>query len=366
MTRLAIADPSNDLTTRTRRRQRLLVIDDDPSVSIIARDLFSPDPIDVLSAETAAAGCEILRERRPDVVILDHYLPDGDGLEVFQQIRQFDSRLPVIWITARGTSDTAIEATKLGAFDFLTKPIDLDKLREQVHQAIQSRQLMLVPVEIADHATTSDSEADKLIGRCPAMQEVYKAIGHIAAHDVPALLVGEAGTGKELVARAIYQHGARATKPFLKLRCSDFSAAQLEAELFGQTANDSLESAPRPGKLELAAGGTLLLEEISAIEPALQGKLLRLIHEHKYEPVGSTESRSSDAILIFTSQHDPEVLVKSQRLRSDLYYLLSAFIVRLPSLRERREDLSLLVENFIHRVAYIQKSFGAWVVRVSN
>lgn len=354
----------NDLA-KARRRQRLLVIDDDPSVSIIARDLFATDHLDVLSAETAAAGVEILRERRPDVVVLDHYLPDGSGIDVFEQIRQFDSRLPVIWITARGNSDTAIEATKLGAFDFLTKPIDLDKLREQVHQAIQSRQLMLVPVEIVDHAATSDSEADRLIGRCPAMQDVYKAIGRIAAHDVPVLLVGEPGTGKKLVARAIYQHGSRATKPFLKIRCGDFTAAQLEVELFGQEATGQ-GNTPRPGKLEQAQGGTLLIEEIGAVEPATQSKLLRLLNERKYERVGGSTVLAADTTLIFTTQYDPEVLVKSQKLRSDLYYLLSTFIVRMPPLRERREDLPLLIEHFIHRFANIHKSFGTGVVRVSH
>ncbi len=354
----------NDIS-KARRRQRLLVIDDDPSVSVIARDLFATDQIDVLSAETAAAGVEILRERRPDVVVLDHYLPDGSGIEVFEQIRQFDSRLPVIWITARGTSDTAIEATKLGAFDFLTKPIDLDKLREQVHQAIQSRQLMLVPVEIAEHATASSPEADRLVGRCAAMQEVYKAIGRIAAHDVPVLLVGEPGTGKKLVARAIYQHGTRSSKPFLRLRCGDFSAAQLEAELFGQELATGGTS-PRPGKLEQAQGGTLLLEEIAVIAPATQSKLMRLLKERKYERVGGSQTLTADTMLIFTTQHDPEALVKGQQLRSDLYYLLSTFVVRIPPLRERREDLPLLIEHFIHHFSNIHKSFGTGVVRVSH
>lgn len=356
----------NDIFNRARRRQRLLVIDDDPSVGVIARDLFAPDAIEVLSAETAAAGLEVLHERRPDVVILDHYLPDGSGIEVFEKIREFDPRLPVIWITARGTSDTAIEATKLGAFDFLTKPIDLDKLREQVHQAIQSRQLMLVPVEIVDHAATTPSEADPIIGRCPAMQEVYKAIGRIAAHDVPVLLAGESGTGKGLVARAIYQHGLRSAQPFLKLRCSDFSAAQLEVELFGQEASVGSNGVARPGKIEQAGSGTILMEEISAIEPATQSKLLRLLNERKYERVGGTTTLNSSALLIFTTQYDPEELVRAQRLRSDLFYLLSAFIVRLPPLRDRREDLPLLVEHFIHRFANIHKSFGAGVVRVSH
>lgn len=356
-------DSVEEIVNRTRRRQRLLVIDDDPSVSVIARDLFTADPIDVLTAETAAAGLEIVRDRRPDVVILDHFLPDGSGLEVFEEIRQFDPRLPVIWITARGTSETAIEATKLGAFEFLTKPIDLNKLREQVHHAIQSRQLMLAPVEIGADPQAEDNGGDQLIGRCVAMQDVYKAIGRIAAHDVPVLIVGEPGTGKELVARAIYQHGVRSARPFIKIRCGDFSAAHLEKELFG-TAN--LTEPAKPGKIELAAGGTLLLEELSAIEPGLQSKLLRIIKERTYERVGGHESLPADVTLMFTTQHDPEALVKSQQLRSDLYYVLSSYLVRLPALRERRDDLPQLVEHFIHRFANIQKSFGAGVVRVSH
>lgn len=343
----------------------MLVIDDDPSISVIARDLFAPDPIDVLTAETGEAGMRLVRDRRPDVVLLDHYLPDTNGQEVFTQIREVDSRLPIIWITARGTSETAIEATKYGAFDFLTKPIDFDRLRQQVHQAITSRQLMMVPVEISDPAAAAanGAEGDVLIGRSEAMQEVYKAIGRIASHDVPALLVGETGTGKQLVARAIYQHGQRSTKSFIHVRCDDYAAGQLEKHLFGE----QLPSGEvRRGKLEQAIGGTLLLEELSAIEPTVQSRLLRLIRERKFERVGSDETLSADVALLFTAQHDPEALVRSQRLRSDFYYLLCTFLVRLPPLRERREDLPQLTEHFIHRFTNIHRSFGAGVVRVSH
>ncbi len=353
-----------DTVSKTERRQRLLVIDDDPSISIIARDLFAPDPIDVLTAETGEAGIRLVQDRRPDVVLLDHYLPDTNGQEVFQQIRQCDPRLPIIWITARGTSETAIEATKYGAFDFLTKPIDFDRLRQQVHQAITSRQLMLVPVEIADPAAApKGSEIDVLIGRSAAMQEVYKAIGRIASNDVPALLVGEPGTGKQLVARAIYQHGKRADKTFIRVHCGDFPPGQLEKHLFGEhLAGGEI----RRGKIEQALGGTLLLEELSAIEPAVQSRLIRLVREQKMERVGSDDTLAADVALLFTTQHDPEALVRSQRMRSDFFYLLSTFLVRIPPLRERREDLPLLIEHFIHRSANIQRSFGSGVVRVSH
>lgn len=353
-----------DNVSRADRRQRLLVIDDDPSISLIARDLFAADPIDVLSAETGEAGMRLVHDRRPDVVLLDHYLPDAKGHEVFAKIRQCDPRLPIIWITARGTSETAIEATKYGAFDFLTKPIDFDRLRQQVHQAITSRQLMLVPVEIADPASSANSEsADVLIGRSAAMQEVYKAIGRIASSDVPALLVGEPGTGKQLVARAIYQHGQRAQKTFLRVHCGDFPAGQLEKHLFGE---ELPGGEIRRGKIEQVVGGTLLLEELDAIEPAVQTRLIRLIREQKFERVNGEQTLTADVVLLFTTQHDPEALVRAQRLRSDFFYLLSAFMVRLPPLRERREDLSLLVEHFIHRSANIQRSFGTGVVRVSH
>lgn len=342
----------------------MLVIDDDPSMALIARDVFANASIEVLTAANSESGVELVRARRPDVVVLDHYLPDGDGLHAFQRIREFDARLPVIWVTACNRSDTAIAATRLGAFDYLTKPVDFDKLRHQVLQAIESRQLMLVPVEIGSEATP-DSEADVLIGRSAAMQDVYKAIGRIAAHEVPALLVGETGTGKELVARAIYQHSPRHTRQFLRVRSSDFSPAELERELFG-SAGDATGLPDRHGRIDQAAGGMLLLEEIGAIAPATQGKLLRLIREGVFERPGAGRTVTVDVTLLFTSQHDPEQLVRSERLRSDLYYLLRAFAVRLPPLRERREDLPLLVEHFIHRQANIRKSFDAGVVRVSS
>jgi DNA-binding NtrC family response regulator len=352
----------NDALPRTRRTQRLLVIDDDPSIHLIVRDVLAPLPIEVVCAASGEAGLKLCRERRPDVVLLDHYLPDTSGAEVFDGIRQLDPRLPVIWITASSASETAIEATRLGAFDYLTKPINLDRLAEQVELALSARQLMLVPVEI-DATATAATESDVLIGRSPAMQEVYKAIGRLAASDYPVLLVGEAGTGKQLVARAIYQHGPRAAKPFLQVRCRDLPPDRLAAHLFGE---QLVDGTTLPGKLDQAAGGTLLLEDLSAIDLATQSRLLRLLQERQFQRLGSETVAAADVALMITSQVDPLTLVTQKELHSDFYFALSAFVVRLPSLRERPEDVPLLAEHFVRRFANVHKSFGQDVLRVSH
>jgi DNA-binding NtrC family response regulator len=345
---------------RQRRLQRLLVIDDDPSVHLIARDVFNDGTLEVLCAESAAAGLQLARERRPDVVLLDHYLPDGSGVDVYQSLRELDARLPVIWITASSESATAIEATRIGAFDYLTTPIDLERLARQVQQALTSRQLMLVPVGVVD---AQEAQAEALIGRSPAMQEVYKAIGRLAASDVPVLLVGQPGTGKQLAARAIHQHGPRAAQPFVEVRCRDLPPGELSRHLFGEVLADG---SVRRGRIDQAAGGVLLLEDLASIDLATQSQLLRLVKEQSFARVGSDAVEPANVNLIITAQHDPEALVRDEQLHTDFYFLLSAFMVRLPPLCERAEDIPLLVEHFVRRFGNVGQSFGNQVLRVSH
>lgn len=349
-----------------QRVHRLLVIDDDPGVAAMVRALFEgDDTFEVIASDTGRDGLLLLSRDKPDLVLLDNVLPDTDGLSVLRRIRAYDARLPVLFITAQGTSDTAIEAMKLCAFDFLPKPLDLDQLEHQIRQAAENRRLMRVPVQLPSDSATN-FQADRLVGQCPAMQEVYKSMGRVAAQSVPVLLIGETGTGKELVARAIYQHGSRAGAVFRTVDCMDFNEASLEAEIFGQEAGTTSPGSPeRVGKLEQCRGGTLLLEDIGAMSFPAQSRLLRFLRTGQFERVGGNETLSADVKVLLTSSEMPEDLVRDRRLREDLFYTVSAFTIRLPPLRDRGADLRLLVEYFVGRLTNYASGLGAEVPRVA-
>ncbi len=216
----------------SRRAARVLVIDDDPLVQRIGQQVFAPPEYNYAAARNAIEGMQQVSRHRPNVVILDHVLPDDDGLHVLDQIRAIDPHLLVLYITAAGTSVNTIEAMKRGAFDFLAKPLDLDTLQQQVSRALESRRLMQTPVELLA-GSERPRPAEMLVGNSAAMREVYKSIGRAAAQDLPVLIAGERGAGKELVARLIHEHGPRAERPFHTVKCSDFSGPWLESEIFG-------------------------------------------------------------------------------------------------------------------------------------
>jgi two-component system nitrogen regulation response regulator GlnG len=327
----------------------LLVIDDEPSILYAFRRLFVEPEFTLLTARSAAEGIALVPSHRPDVVILDLQLPDMTGLDGFQRIRQLDSKTPVIFITGHGTTATAIEAIKLGGFDYLFKPLDLDQLSELIDRAYRISRLMRVPAVVAGDEPV-EGPSDALVGRCAAMQEVYKSIGRVAPQHVNVLILGESGTGKELVARAIYHHSHRASGPFLAINCAAIPETLLEAELFGHekgafTGADRL----RIGKFEQCNGGTLFLDEVGDMTPMTQAKMLRLLQEQQFERLGSDRTIHTDVRLIAATNHPLDQLAADGRFRSDLYYRLSVFTIRLPPLRERGDDLPLLVEHFLHQ-----------------
>src|SRR5439155_9391596 len=237
----------------------LLVVDDEPSILAAFRRAFRGDALRVRTVETAADALVAAREHFPDVIILDVQLPDMSGLEALRKLHELDARSPVIFITGKSTTETAIEAMKLGAYEYLLKPLELPQLRQVVERALAISRLMHVPAVVADHEPPDD-RADAIVGRCPAMQEVYKAIGRVAGQDVTVLISGESGTGKELVARAIYQHGRRAGGPFLAVNCAAIPEHLIESELFGHE-KGAFTGADRQriGKFEQCTGGTLFL-----------------------------------------------------------------------------------------------------------
>ncbi len=327
----------------------LLVVDDEASILLAFRRAFREPEVTVLTAETAAEGLELARRRRPDVIVLDLHLPDLSGLEMLRRLRELDARSPVVFITGKGTTDTAIEAMKLGAYEYLVKPVELGTLRQVVERALAISRLMHVPA-VLDAAADVDDRADAIIGFCPAMQEVYKAIGRVAAQDVTVLITGESGTGKELAARALYQHSRRSAGPFLPINCAAIPEHLLESELFGHE-KGAFTGADRRriGKFEQVSGGTLFLDEVGAMSPLTQSKLLRVLQEQTFERLGGNELIHTDVRVLAATNTNLESAVAAGRFRLDLYYRLSVFAIHLPPLRERFDDLKLLVQHYLRR-----------------
>src|SRR4051794_18461038 len=328
----------------------LLLIDDDLAlIPEQVRRAFPAPAHTVVVACTGAAGLERVRARPPDVILLDLRLPDQSGLDVYRQIRVIDGRIPVIFVTMAKTADAAIEAMKQGAYDYLFKPLDPHQLRQVAGEALEVARRMRQPAVIAE--TAPDPEVDgAIVGSCPAMAEVYKAIGRVAAQDVPVLITGESGTGKELVALAVYQHGPRAKAPFLALNCAAIPENLLESELFGHE-KGAFTGADRRriGKFEQCSGGTLFLDEVGDMPLALQAKMLRNLQEQAFERVGGNETVRTDVRLIAATHRDLKVESEGGRFRPDLYYRLNVFAIHLPALRERGEDLPLLVRHSLRR-----------------
>jgi two-component system nitrogen regulation response regulator GlnG len=326
---------------------RLLAIDDEPNVLYSLEKSLASDALDVITAKTGKEGIERVTASHPDAVIVDVRLPDMSGLDVYDRIRQIDPRLPVIVITAFAKTETAIEAMRRGAFEYLLKPVDFRRLREVVEKALEVSRLSHVPAVISEEEP-ADSSADRIVGNAPGMQEVYKAIGRVAPQDVTVLILGESGTGKELVARSIYHYSRRSQGPFLAINCAAIPENLLESELFGHERGAFTGADQRRiGKFEQVSGGTIFLDEIADMSSATQAKVLRLLQEQRFERVGANETIQTDVRVIAATNKNLSELVEEGRFRQDLYYRLNGFTISLPALRERRDDLPLLVDHFL-------------------
>jgi two-component system nitrogen regulation response regulator GlnG len=330
---------------------RLLLISDDPALTLERlRGAFPAPAHRVQVAGTVDAGLAHVRAGLPDVIVLDLGLRDQPGLEVYKQVRRISSRLPVIVVAGSNGADAAIEPIKQGAYDCLFKPLDLSRLRRVVAEAFDVARRMRQPV-LPEETGTDHDAGSSIVGSCPAMQEVYKAIGRVAAQDLPVLITGESGTGKELAARAVYQHGPRVQGPFLALNCAAIPEPLLESELFGHE-KGAFTGADRRrvGKFEQCNGGTLFLDEVGDMPLALQAKLLRVLQEQSFERVGGNETIRTDVRLIAATHRDLKAWSAEGRFRPDLYYRLSVFTIHLPPLRERGgDDLPRLVQHYLWR-----------------
>jgi two-component system nitrogen regulation response regulator GlnG len=327
----------------------LLVVDDEPSILHFFRRAFHEPDVTLLTAASAAEGLEKVKRERPDVVILDINLGDESGLDTFQRIHEIDPKIPVIFITGHGTTATAIEAMRLGAFDYILKPLELDQLCDLIERAFEISRLMHIPAVISESGKNLE-KSDALLGSCPAMQEVYKSIGRVAPQDVTVLILGASGTGKELVARAIYHYSRRDKGPFLAINCAAIPETLLESELFGHE-KGAFTGADRKriGKFEQANGGTLFLDEIGDMTPLTQTKILRVLQGQEFERVGGNEAIKTNVRIIAATNRDLEKLVTEEKFRRDLYYRLNVYTIELPALRDRGDDLLILAKQFLER-----------------
>ncbi len=327
---------------------KILVVDDQRAVCYSFQRFLQSEGFDVHTATSGEDALSVLNDANPDLVIMDVRMPEMDGLEVLRRIKESHPKVQVIMMTAFSTTEKAIEAIKLGAYDYLTKPFDNDELLIRAKDAIKTREMMEEVVtfdEVKDYAG-----GERIIGKSPAMLDIYKQIGRAAPTDATVLIKGENGTGKELVARAIYHYSNRSSKPFLAINCAAIPEQLLESELFGyERGAFTGADFKRIGKFEQYNGGTIFLDEIGDMPVGLQAKLLRVLQDGKFQRLGGTETIETNVRIIAATNKDIEDMVKNNTFREDLYYRLNVVTINVPPLRERKEDIKELVHYFIHK-----------------
>jgi two-component system nitrogen regulation response regulator GlnG len=344
--------------------ERILVVDDEESIRWVLTRGLARRGWKVQSAESAHLALRRLAEQEYALVFLDIRLPDIDGLTLLEQIRALADPPMVVVMTAQGTVDTAINAMKKGAYEYIIKPFDLEDVVTLAHQALRARAAVAdaavpVPLDLRDSL-----HASGIIGRTEQMQQVYKMIGMVADRDVTVLIEGESGTGKELIARAIHRHSKRAKRPFVTVNCAAIPHELLESELFGhEKGSFTGASTTTIGKFQQADGGTMFLDEVGDMDLNLQAKLLRVLQEKEFYRVGGRDSIRVDVRIIAATHQDLEVAVTQKRFREDLYYRLNVVPVYLPPLRERRDDIPLLIDYFLQR---FEADLGAGRKLLSN
>jgi two-component system nitrogen regulation response regulator GlnG len=329
--------------------EKLLLIDDEADVQYSFRRIFDTPGIEIETAASGEEGLKIIPRFKPDLVIMDIRMGGMNGMETLRRLRQIDAKLPVIMMTAYGTTQTAIEAMKLGAYDYLLKPFDVPRLKQIIFGALKASRDMKEVVS-CNPVLESDDYALGIVGRSEAMQNVFKLIGQLAASDATVLVTGESGTGKELVARAIYHHSQRNGKPYLAINCAAIAENLLESELFGHEKGSFTGAVTqRVGKFEQCDKGTIFLDEIGDMSLPTQTKILRVLQSGLFERVGGNESVRVDVRIIAATNKPLEQAVASRQFREDLFYRLNVVRIHMPPLRERKSDIPLLVNYFLKK-----------------
>jgi two-component system, NtrC family, response regulator AtoC len=331
-------------------RQKILIIDDEQSLLESLEMFLSEAGYEVESAPTAREGMQKLADFNPDVIILDIRLPDRDGFTVLEELKRRDDGKPVIMITAFHDMETTIRTVKLGAFEYIPKPIDVDELEQAVRKAVRlssgspPREMIALDASLA-------YEEGRIVGKSSAMNDVFKAVGRLSGNRVTVLIEGETGTGKEAIAKAIHRHSAHKDHPFIVINCSTIVATLLESELFGhEKGSFTGATSMKRGKFELAGDGTLLLDEVGEIPLDLQAKLMRFIQEKEFERVGGEKRLRSNARVIAATNRNLLKMAQAGQFREDLYYRLSVASIKVPPLRERKSDIPLLIDYLLKKI----------------
>jgi len=328
------------------RQPEILLIEDDTDLAAVIRDALEGNGYKVTLADDGKEGFSLARKNSYDALLTDFQMPGQDGLDIVRKLHEEKPHLPVILMTAHHSTDIAIQATRQGAWDYLMKPFPLATMLKLIERAVECSRLAARPVALEREV----AEGDSIIGRSPGMQEVYKEIGRVAAKPVTVLIRGETGTGKELVARALMRFSDRLQKPFVTVNCAAIPETLLESELFGHEKGAFTGAdARRIGRFEQADKGTLFLDEIGELSMSTQAKLLRVLQEKTMSRVGGKENIEVDVRVIAATHVDLETAIVAKRFREDLFYRLNIVTLALPPLRERRQDIPLLVQYFLRR-----------------
>jgi two-component system response regulator PilR (NtrC family) len=330
---------------------RILVVDDEAAMRDLLRIVLEKEGHDVVTANDGVTGLSLATSQDLDLVVSDIKMPGLDGVGLLAGLRQQGRLMPVIMITAYADSESAIQAMKQGAYDYLTKPFKMEEIKLVIRRALEeashrAQNEPLASLPVAEPALRG------IIGRSPRMVELYKLISRVALVDSSILITGESGTGKELVARTIHYNSARAEKPFVAINCGAIPEELLESELFGHVKGSFTGAiAHKSGLVEVANGGTVFLDEVGEMSPGLQVKLLRFLQDHRFRRVGGTEDVEVDIRTIAATNKEPAQLIRTGAFREDLYYRLNVISIEMPPLRDRREDIPLLAANFLNLFA---------------
>ena len=329
----------------------VLIVDDQLTVRQLLHEVARKAGYDTWLAENGLKALEMTRECSPSVIIMDIKMPVMDGLEAFRLIHQEFPEIPVILMTAYGTLDTVVEAMKMGAFDYLVKPSNVNELRLMLDRAYQMRCMRAELAELRNELK-KHFQLETIIGKSPAVQSIYKVVGRVAQTNATVLITGESGSGKEVIAQTIHRNSTRRDNPFIKVNCGALPEGLMESELFGHEKGAFTGAvAKKPGRFELANGGTMLLDEIGELPLALQVKLLRVLQEKTFERVGGTETIKVDVRIVAATNRNLEERVQQGLFRADLFYRLKVVPIHVPALRERVEDIPAFVDYFVRRYA---------------
>jgi two-component system, NtrC family, response regulator AtoC len=328
--------------------KKILIADDEKNMRWILEKNLKDEGFGVIEAADGEEAFELFLDQEPDMVILDYRMPGIDGIEVLKRIKTINEKVPVIMVTAHGSTDAAVEAMKLGAIDYISKPFEMEELKMAIKKALNIEELN----KTIDYLKTQVVEAydKRIIGNSKKMQDIYDIIGRVADTPATVLITGESGTGKELIANAIHNKSSRRDKPYIKVNCGAIPEALLESELFGYEKGAFTGAQNRKvGRFDRAQGGTLFLDEIGELSFPLQVKILRVLQEREFERVGGTEVIKADIRIVAATNRDLEKMVHEGTFREDLLYRLKIIPIQIPALRERKEDICLLVDFFIHK-----------------